>query len=210
MNYIFTPPKSTSIRHKLISPQRTPSQYCNGHSFRPNEFILENGVIDFTDDLSVEEPNEHNNFLNILIGDVPSKFQFEDNFSGEEDAVLNNPNSSETSTPLMPNNNLCPPTPKTSVSDDGNKSTVNLTHSSHDEQIEESGSNSNIYSDSNSTSVSSFFSDSSSHSVSHTKPWKFEKVKLNQAIMDKAPVKIVDEIPWNINSNVVYKIKCTE
>ena len=28
--------------------------------------------------------------------------------------------------------------------------------------------------------------------------------------MDKVPVKIVDEIPWNINGNVIYKIKCTE
>ena len=106
----------------------------------------------------------------MLIGDVPSKFQFKDNFSGEEDAVLNNPDSSDTSTPLMPNNNFHPATPITPVSDGGNKSTVNLTHSSHNEQIVESGSNSNIYIDSNSTSVSSLFSDSSSHSVSHTKP----------------------------------------
>ena len=73
--------------------------------------------------------------------------------------------------------------------------------------MQESGSNLNVNSDSNSTS---FFSDSSSHSVSHTKPWKFEKVKLNLAIMDKAPVKIVEEIPWNINGNIIYKIKCTE
>ena len=73
-NYIFTPPKSTSVRHKLISPKLTPSESHDGHSFRSNEFILENGVMDFTDDRSVEEPNEHNNFSNILIGDVPSKF----------------------------------------------------------------------------------------------------------------------------------------
>ena len=124
--------------------------------------------------------------------------------------MINNPDSSDTSTPLMPNNNFRPPTPITLVSDDRNKSTVDLTHSSHDEQIEESGSNLNIYNDSNSTSVSSFFSDSSSHSVSCTKPQKFKKVKLNRAIMDKAPVKIVDEIPRNINGNVIYKIKCTE
>ena len=171
MNYIFTPPKSTSIRRK---------------------------------------PNKNNHLANISICDVASKFQFEDNFSGEEDALLNNQDSSDTSTPLMPNKSFHPPTPITPVSDDRNKSTVDLTHSSHDEQIEESGSNSNIYSDSNSTSVSSFFSDSSSHSVSCTKPQKFKKVKLNWAIMDKAPMKIVDEISWNINSNVIYKIKCTE
>ena len=173
------PPKSTSVRRKIISPKVTPSQSRDGDSFRPNEFMLQNGVMDFTDDLSVEEPNENNHLSNISICDVPSKFQFEDNFSGEEDAVLNNPDSSDTSTPLMPNKSFHPPTPITPVSDDGNKSTVDLTHSSHGEQIEESGSNSNIYSDSNSTSVSSFFSDSSSHSVSCTKPRKFEKVKLN-------------------------------
>ena len=141
--------------------------------------MLENGVMDFTDDLSVEEPNKHNNLSHISICDVPTKFKFEDNFSGEEDAVLNNPDSSDTSTPLMPNNSFHPPTPITLVSDDGNKFTVDLTHSSHDEQIEESGSNLNIYKDSNSTSVSSLFSDSSSHSVSCTKPRKFKKVKLN-------------------------------
>ena len=79
----------------------------------------------------------------------------------------------------MPNKIFCPSTSITPVSDDGNKSTVDLTHSSHDEHIEESGSNSNIYSDSNSTSVFSFFSDSSSHSVSRIKPGKFKKLKLN-------------------------------
>ena len=28
--------------------------------------------------------------------------------------------------------------------------------------------------------------------------------------MAKAPVKIVDKIPWDINGNIIYKIKCTE
>ena len=110
----------------------------------------------------------------------------------------------------MPNNHVHPPTLITLVSDDGNKSTVDFTHSSHDEKIGGSGSNSNVNSDSNSTSMSSFFSDSSSHSVSCTKPQRFKKVKLNPAIMDKMPVKNVEEIPWNINGNVIYKIKCTE
>ena len=98
-NYIFTPPKSTSVRHKLISPKLTPSQSRNSNSFRPNAFMLENGVMDFTDNLSVEERNKNNDLSNISICDVPSKFQFKDNFSGEEDAVLNNPDSSDTSTP---------------------------------------------------------------------------------------------------------------
>ena len=67
---------------------------------------MENGVADFTNDLSVEEPNEYNDFSNILIGDIPSKFQFKDNVSGEEDTVLNNPDLGDTSTPLMLNDNL--------------------------------------------------------------------------------------------------------
>ena len=28
--------------------------------------------------------------------------------------------------------------------------------------------------------------------------------------MAKAPVKIVEEIPWDINGHIIYKIKCTE
>ena len=55
----------------------------------------------------------------------------------------------------------------------------------------------------------SFLSDSSS-STSHQKPRKFEKVKLNEERMRQAPVKIVEEVPWDLSGDCVYKIKCTE
>ena len=55
----------------------------------------------------------------------------------------------------------------------------------------------------------SFLSDSSS-STSCQKPRKFEKVKIDEERMKRAPVKIVDEVPWDINGDCVCKIKCTE
>ena len=55
----------------------------------------------------------------------------------------------------------------------------------------------------------SFLSDSSS-STSHQKPRKFEKVKIDEERMRWAPVKIVEEVPWDLSGDYVYKIKCTE
>ena len=55
----------------------------------------------------------------------------------------------------------------------------------------------------------SFLSDSSL-STSRWKPRKFEKVKNGEERRKRVPVKIVDEVPWDINGDCVYKIKCTE
>ena len=55
----------------------------------------------------------------------------------------------------------------------------------------------------------SFLSDSSS-STSRQKPRKFEKVKIDEERMRRAQVKIVEEVPWDLSGDCVYKIKCTE
>ena len=140
---------------------------------------------------------------------MPSKYQFEDDMSGEEDAVLDSADTHETMASSF--TNIWPVTPLSVTDENVQESTVDLTISSHNEQQQESESMSNVNSDSNSASL---FSDSSvqssAQSISHKKTRKYEKVKLNEAIMAKAPVKIVDEIPWDINGHIIYKIKCTE
>ena len=56
---------------------------------------------------------------------------------------------------------------------------------------------------------SSHLSDSSS-STNQQKPKKFEKVKLDEAQMAHAPVHIVEEIPWVVDGDNIYKIKCSK
>ena len=56
---------------------------------------------------------------------------------------------------------------------------------------------------------SSCLSDSSS-STNQQKPKKFEKVKIDEAWMARAPVHIVEEIPWAVDGDNIYKIKCSE
>ena len=60
----------------------------NGRIFRPNQEILENGVVDFIDYTVPDHEQSHDNFSKILSLQVPSKYQFEDDMSGEEDVVL--------------------------------------------------------------------------------------------------------------------------
>ena len=245
----------------------------DGYIFRANEFILPNGVADFAGDLNSEEDKGDSNYeeniqkkchySEILPCHVPSKYQFEEDVSGDEDAVLNYasnkshvpaPNcdvlnrvaslasqnetddivsacrdTSETrkyrtpssSTPSKKSNTsmintplrntptyltLSPSTPKNS----NTSSETNLAQSSQDDILNDSETTSNVNSDSNSTSFLSDSSVHSLHSISRKKPRKYEKVKLNEALMANSPVKIVDEIPWDINGNVIYKVKCKE
>ena len=55
----------------------------------------------------------------------------------------------------------------------------------------------------------SFLSDSSSFTC-HQKPYKFVKVKIDEEGMRRSPVKIVEEVLWDLSRDCVYKIKCTE
>ena len=52
----------------------------------------------------------------------------------------------------------------------------------------------------------SFLSDSSS-STYRNKPRKYEKVRIDEKRMERAPVYIVDELPWGPNGDNIYKIK---
>ena len=55
----------------------------------------------------------------------------------------------------------------------------------------------------------SFLSDSSL-STSHQKPHKFEKVEIDEERMKRAPVKIVDEVPWDLSGDCIFKLNCSE
>ena len=39
---------------------------------------------------------------------------------------------------------------------------------------------------------------------------KYQKVKLDEGRMACAPVDVVDKIPWDVDGDHIYKIKCTE
>ena len=208
-NNVFFPPKHIPSKRQMSKTTLVNTKDDNGHIFWPNQEILENGVVDFINYTVPDNEQSHDNFPKILSLQVPSKYQFEDDMSGDKDVVLDSVDTHKTMASSY--TNIRPVTPL-SVSDENvQESTVDLTISSHDEQQQEGESMSNVNSDSNSTSL---FSDSSvqssAQSISHKKPRKFEKVKLNEAIMAKATVKIVEEIPWDINGHIIYKIKCTE
>ena len=203
-------PKQIPSKCKITEITTVNSQHDNGHIFQPNEEILENGVIDFMDYTVPDNDQLHEDFSKTVSVEVPTKYQFEDDMSKEEDVVLDSADTHKTmATSYTHIHTLSPLSVKNENPDE---STVDLTLSSHDEHQQlESESTSNVNSNSNSAS---FFSDysvqSSAQPILHKKPRKFEKVKLNEAIMAKAPVRIIDEIPWDINGNIIYKIKCTE
>ena len=208
-NNVFFPPKHIPSKCQMSKMTLINTNNDNCCIFQPNQEILENGVVDFINDTVPDNEQSHDDFSKILSLQVPSKYQFEDDMSEEEDVVLDSADTHKTMASSY--TNIRPITPL-SVSDENVQDlTVDLTISSHDEQHQESESTSNVNSDSNSASL---FSDSSvqsaAQSISCKKPRKFEKVKLNEAIMAKAPVKIVEEIPWDINGHIIYKKKCTE
>ena len=113
---------------------------------------------------------------------VPDKFQFEENYSSVEDAVLNNSqlsgsdieldNTSQTSSPI--------------TVPDGNSDNVN--------------------SDSMS---STFLSDSSSTSTYRIKLRKYSKTKLDPQRMERCKVEEVTTIPWDINGDHIYELDVT-
>ena len=125
--------------------------------------------------------------LNDLPGYIPinDKFQTEDYYSGDEDAVLY----------YVANNKQ---TPIPTLTDD----TVDLTQSHQDETCD-SG---NI----NSDSLSSLMSDSSTPSKTHVHPRKYTKGKINEMKFQTIIPEQVDLIPWDIDGDKVYHVKCEE
>ena len=87
INNVFFSIKS-SPKWQLVEPKNTKSD--DGHVFRPNAQILENGVTDFTNNLVINGDTCDRDFSEFISGQVPSEFQFEDDMSGEEDAALGN------------------------------------------------------------------------------------------------------------------------
>ena len=118
----------------------------------------------------------------ILIND---KFQMEDYYSGDEDAVLYYvANNKQTQIPTL--------------TDD----TIDLTQT-HQDKTCDSG---NI----NSDSLSSLMSNSSTPSKTCTHPWNYAKGKINEMKFQTIISEQVDLIPWDINGDKVYHLKCEE
>ena len=226
---------------------------CNnddGTVFVRNEHTLENGVRDFqtdinTDDMHVdvtletesEDENEnemYDMFQNLdLSKELPPEFQFEENYSGDEDGVLDN--IDEENEAITPSKRTAKKmyhptsTPKGKKKLDRNI-TIDLTQEEHENILDEviidltpnrpiSDTLSNhpqhqhgTYDSEPSTSASdstSIFTDSSS-STSRKRPKKYEKVKLDERRMQNAPHDFVDQIPWGIDGDHIYTIKCSE
>ena len=118
----------------------------------------------------------------ILIND---KFQTEDYYSGDEDAVLYYAAKNEQ-------------TPIATSTDD----TVDLTKS-HQNKTCDSG---NI----NSDSLSSLMSDSSTPLKTCVHPQKYAKGRINEMKFQTIIPEQVDLIPWDIDGDKVYHVKCEE
>ena len=125
--------------------------------------------------------------LNDLPGYIPinNKFQMEDYYSGDQDAVL-----------YYAANNKQTPIP--TLTDD----TVDLTQTYQDETCD----NVNI----NSDSLSSLMSDSSTPSEIRVRPQKYAKGKINQMKFQTIIPEQVNLIPWDIDGDKVYHVKCEE
>ena len=166
---------------------------------------------------------------------VPQKFNFEEDYSHDEDAVLDNSEAElESVTPLKPRKEWKKKYEHTKVNE--SKVRKKLAHeistSKGDIHIDLTGIEKNKKSENthpiidltssfppttqdvydseplNSDSAS-FLSDSSS-STSQNKPHKYEKVGIDEQRMARAPVHIVNELPWGPNGDNIYKVKCTE
>ena len=128
---------------------------------------------------------------NSPIGDISGyipiqdKFQMEDYYSGEEDAVLYHAANNK-------------PTPIASSTND----TVDLTKN----QPEETYDSGNI----NSDSLLSFVSDSSTPLKTDVRPQKYAKGKINESKFQHIIPEQVDLIPWGIDRDKVHHVKCQE
>ena len=268
---------TSSYNLQPVSDRHSSSKQ-DGITFVPNVEILKNGVQDFNTDIQIDgteyeevgdgqnEDRMYDMFADLDLSQmIPDEFQFSEDYSGDEDSVLDNSEDElENVTPLKPQknrnvhalkSNRIKPRARKELSTETSASPVGIhidltndaTHvqsslmkelppgSSDDIPIDlmhnektfclpknpndilnatVSASNPSQHhftydSEPLSSDNTSFLSDSSS-STSHQKPCKFEKVKIDEERMKRVPVKIVDEVPWDINGDCVYKIKCTE
>ena len=133
-----------------------------------------------------------------LLEPIEPQLQFEEHYSGTEDAVLDNlSDDPETQFPSPnPSNSWTFPSPQIE-----NESGQDL--SSDTTRI---SSPLNFSDD----SISSVFSDSSTASTPRLKPEKYKKNKINEERMARCPVEQVDEIPWDIDGDHVYELPATQ
>ena len=88
LNNVFFPPKHIPSKCQMSETTLINTKDDNGRIFQPNQEILENGVVDFINYTVPDNEDSHDDFSKILSLQVPSKYQFEDDMSGEKDAVL--------------------------------------------------------------------------------------------------------------------------
>ena len=160
---------------------------------RSNEYGCEiaGNVTDFFTDIGGLEEATQPSISTKYLGqeenkEVPPEYQFEENYSGCEDAVLNNSSAPETS--------------------DCNQ---------NEEESEQAGSDlvspqEDTTASNKANNSDSFFSDSSTQSTSRVKPRKHTKNKMDEERMGKLKVQQVDTIPWDIDGDNIYQVPATE
>ena len=167
---------------------------------------------------------------------IPTQHQFEEDKSGDEDGVLDNSDNELPNVfPLKPcqkaqkfifpvktYKQTCPKQlnkspsesekqDSISQSDSENEVFLNVPHILSPLTCNTTPSDDHLTNDSEpiNSDTASHISDSSS-STNFQKPKKFGKVKLDEARMAHAQVDIIEEIPWGIDGDHIYKIKCSE
>ena len=171
-----------------------------------------------------------------ISNEIPTQYQFEEDKSGDEDGVLDNSDNELLNvSPLKPHQKAkkfiflvktykrtCPKQlnespsesekqDSISQSDSENKVFLNVPHISSPSTCNTTPSDDHSTYDSEpiNSDTASCISDSSL-STNRQKPKKFGKVKLDEGCMACAPVDIIEEIPWGIDGDHIYKIKCSK
>ena len=127
-------------------------------------------------------------------GPIPDNQQFEEDYSGCEDAVLDRKKFSDSDTDTDPTGDV-------------NKENTTVSPQPEKEDLRPYASPVNL-SDANSDSMSSsVFSDASSttSSVRRSRP-KYYKSKMDEERMAKCPIEKVDAIPWDIDGDHIYQM----
>ena len=133
-----------------------------------------------------------------LLEPIEPQLQFEEHYSGTQDAVLDNlSDDPETQLP-SPNLSNSRTFPSPQIENESGQDV------SSDTTCISSPLN---FSD---DSISSVFSDSSAASTPRLKPEKYKKNKINEEHMARCPVEQVDEIPWDIDGDHVYELPATQ
>ena len=262
---VSTIPKQHPSHPIVNHPNSSSNQMDDATVFVPDSDMLANGVRDFNTDIIIEEEkiveneeedeeeeeqqendgddpyeSEEDEVYDMFAGlnlseSVPEKFHFKEDYSHDEDAVLDNPEAElEDVTPLKPQkkgksilHNTTNKQPKAckkltqQISGNNNDIHIDLTGIDRSEDSDNTeviidltgpftSTPKDVYDNEPINSDSASFLSDSSSSTSRNKPRKYEKVKIDEERMARAPVHIVDELPWGPDGDNIYKMKCTE